>query len=306
MLHYRFGGLQLSSNAPLPGLRSTGNGLAVDVEIDICAGAPPRHEQVVHAWGGRYGLRLGRIGPDWSIDSRFGGIFLLAPDGRHIRAVSESPTLSPGLIDVLSRRILPRMASFAGATAIHAASLGKGASALLLLGHSGAGKSTLSAALARRAGWQILSDDISVVRDDGAPQVEPCTTGICVWSDSQAGLGLDPATCVEMAGYEGKVRYHPAVEDRISSARLSAGVVLHKSASVTRPQLERLGPAGALMAAIRQLVLFNPADAQKEGALQVGRLAGIMAKIPAFRLTYPENYSALPEVTEMLEGLLPT
>ena len=77
---------------------------------------------------------------------------------------------APALADVLVRRVLPRVATLSGATAIHAAALAGQDGGLLLLGPSGAGKSTLSAALAHFLGWEILSDDISILRekDEGA------------------------------------------------------------------------------------------------------------------------------------------
>ncbi|QNQ10344.1 hypothetical protein [Sphingomonas alpina] len=274
-----------------------------DVRIEIREPLPPYPEQFIFEWGGRYALRLGRIGQDWSFGSRFDGTILVAPDGRSISLVSATDPLSAGLADIVSRRVLPRVATLFGGTALHGASLSKGDAGLLLLGSSGAGKSTTTAALAA-AGWHILSDDISIVRNDGAPRLEPCTTGVCVWPDSLAALGLDPRACTNMAGYDRKIRYDPAVEHRISPARLSACILLQRSPDASAIRLERLSQAEALISAIRQLVVFNPAGPHEDRALQVGRLNTIMSKTPAFRLVYPEGYSFLPAVADQLSEVL--
>ncbi len=304
---YRFGGLNLSSGTPLTGLRGLDAAHATDprtdVRIEIREPLPPYPEQFIFEWGGRYALRLGRIGQDWSFGSRFDGTILVAPDGRSISLVSATDPLSAGLADIVSRRVLPRVATLFGGTALHGASLSKGDAGLLLLGSSGAGKSTTTAALAA-AGWHILSDDISIVRNDGAPRLEPCTTGVCVWPDSLAALGLDPRACTNMAGYDRKIRYDPAVEHRISPARLSACILLQRSPDASAIRLERLSQAEALISAIRQLVVFNPAGPHEDRALQVGRLNTIMSKTPAFRLVYPEGYSFLPAVADQLSEVL--
>jgi len=303
VLQYRFGGLVLSSELRLPGLRAVEAVRPVDVRIGARKRPPPHPERTIYEWGGRYALRLGRIGDDWSFGSRFDGTVLVAQDGRSITLVSETLPPSEGIADVLSRRVLPRVATLFGATALHGASLSRGDAGLLLLGSSGAGKSTTTAALAA-AGWHILSDDISLLRDEGDPLIEPCTTGVCVWPDSLAGLRLDHRFCTNMAGYDGKVRHDPAADHRLSPVRFNACVVLQRSEDGAAIRLERLGQAEALMSAIRQLVTFNPVGAHEDQALQVHRLNSIMSKTPAFRLTYPAGYSFLSGVADELGRLL--
>lgn len=169
----------------------------------------------------------------------------------------------------------------------------------MLLGPSGAGKSTLTAGLAA-AGWQILSDDISVARSDGEPRLEPCGVGVCLWPESQKGLELPPQACVEMPGYDGKVHYDPEVEHRATPARLAACIELRRSPHVDRPRLESLSTADALRAVIRQAVTLNPVAPRAELAKTVDRLAGLVAKSAAFQLTYPARYSSLPEISDLL------
>lgn len=303
MFRYRFGGLHLSAEAPLTGLRSVGSASIADVRIGTREWQPPQPEEIIYQWGGGYALRLGRVGDYWSFGSCFDGRILVAPNGRSITLAPGTRPPSAGLADIVSRRVLPRVATLFGVTALHGASLCKGDAGLLLLGPSGAGKSTATAALAA-AGWSILSDDISIVRDEGDPLIEPCTTGVCVWPDSFAALQLDDRACVSLPGYGGKLRYDPETEHRVSPARFGACVMLQRSADVTAIRIERIGQAQALMSAIRQLVVFNPVAAHEDQVAEVIRLNGILSKLPTFRLSYPEGYSFLPRVADELSRLL--
>ncbi|WP_157217187.1 hypothetical protein [Flavisphingomonas formosensis] len=284
-------------------MRDVDSACPADVRIALGERRPFLAEEAVYQWGGGYALRLGKIGDCWSFGSRFEETILVAADGRSVTLVGGAHSPSDGVVDVLARRILPRVATLFGATALHGASLAKGDAGILLLGASGAGKSTTTGALAM-AGWSILSDDVSIVRNEGEALLEPCTTGFCIWTDSLAALRLDERACVRMAGYDGKLRHDPETEHRLSPARLSACVVLTRSPDARAIHVERLGQAEALMAAIRQLVVFNPVASHEDQAMEVNRLNAVMAKTPAFRLTYPDGYSHLPAIEEALSGLL--
>ncbi len=82
-----------------------------------------------------------------------------------------------------------------GLLPFHGSSVKIGASAIILSGVSGAGKSTLAAAF-RKKGYQILSDDISVISfsNDGLPIVHPGYPQMKLWTDSIQKLGDDPSS----------------------------------------------------------------------------------------------------------------
>jgi len=307
---YRFGGLRLSSFVPLPQLRRAlpdrpddiGSDIPATIRIDRCAAVSREREQHVYRWGGRYQLTLGRNGPDWVFRSCFDDAIVVSEDGRRIGLGGDRALLSPGTYDVLARRVLPRVATLFGATALHGASVRKGDLGLLILGGSGAGKSTLTAALAAN-GWDVLSDDISVVRGGDDPVLEPCGTGVCVWPDTRAALNLDPRRCVMMPGYEGKVRYDAGPAHDIAPARLAACIILNRLPDLARPRIEPVRQAEALIAAIRQYVPFNPAGSFEGHAGAVAGIHRIVSNVPSFRLSYPGSYAALGEARAALEAL---
>jgi hypothetical protein len=301
---YAFGGLAVSSAIPLEGLRpGTASGPAIRVTGE--AGPPPAPDHVHFTWPGRYRMRLAELGDRWLVQSAFDGTFLFARDGSAMHIFSSQ--LPPGrdLLDVLARRLLPRVAILHGATLIHAAALADERGALLLLGTSGAGKSTLTAALAHIAGLRILSDDMSLVWRGEPATIAPAATGVCVWPASREGLGLPLAECHEMSGYEGKVRFDPPGGDTIASAQLRAFVFLNRSDAIAEPRLTRLSLAEGMAGAIPQILFFNPnGSSVDERIASLNLVNRAMRVAPAWRLDYPASFAALPDVTRIVSALL--
>ena len=252
-----------------------------------------------------YKLRLGQCGEQWLIGSSFDGTFLIDRDGATIRVFCQSLPPRQEVIDILARRILPRLTILFGATAIHSAALGDRAGGLMLLGQSGAGKSTLTAALAQLAAWDVLSDDISILWSGAQILLAPAATGVCVWPQTRAELDLETMHCSEMPGYDGKLRYDPGVDQTLDPVPLRSFVFLQRSIECHAPRLDPIPHAEALAAAIGQLIKFNPdAPFSQERAVLIDRTNRMMRTIPSWRLTYPEAYAALPAVTDALRGLM--
>lgn len=271
--------------------------------LSLEAGPPPQADDILFRWGGRYGLTLGRHGGDWLMASAFDGVFLIDEAGRRVRCFVEDPA-GAAWQDVFVRRVLPRVAMLHGGTTAHGAAVANGGAALLMLGHSGAGKSTLSASLGH-AGWDILSDDISVMWTPEAPHLAPATTGVCVWEDSRAALGLPLDRCVPMPGYEGKVRYVSGNDRGTDLLPLGGIVFLARGGQQDAPELRPLSPAEGLMQAVRHRIRFNPADAHSGETLKAfGALSAILGSTRCWQLAYPARYDALPRVAAVLEGLL--
>lgn len=267
-------------------------------------GTAPEPDHEHFAWPGRYGLKLGEYRGQWLMRSAFDGSFLIARDGTSIQVFCDHLPPSQALTDVLVRRILPRVTTLFGATAIHSAALAGRGGALMLLGRSGAGKSTLSAALAHFLGWDILSDDISILRGDGAPMLTPAATGVCLWPPSRDGLGLAPEHCTEMPGYDGKLRYDP-YRGSGDPALLQAFVFLDRTADCTSPRLERLSLAQGVAEIVPQIIRFNPhGSSAAERVAALGTLAPIMRSTPVWRLIYPASYAALSTVAATISGLI--
>ena len=256
-------------------------------------------------WDRRYGLSLGAIGDRWLLTSAFDCAVLVDESQRTICCFVHSRQ-DPAWLDVLVRRVLPRVAMRCGAVALHAAAAAVNGRSLLLIGESGAGKSTTSAALGL-AGWDVLSDDISILWERESPQVAPATVGVCVWSDSHGALELPDRHSAPLPGYTGKQRYVPGYETNTSLVPLHALILLDRSSDVVMPQLTRVPPIEAVGRAARQRIRFNPGDQTGPELHQTFAALAAMVEIsPCYRLQYPAHYGALPAVVaqlgEILEG----
>lgn len=310
MFAYEFGGFVLSSEITLTGLRPAvlpWADAASDLHLTFAHQSGPQPDRLLFRWPGRYGLTLGQCGEEWLVQARFGAAFLFSKDGRNIRAFSDSSSLSLGFMDVLARRILPRLAILLGALPIHAGAVANAMGALLIMGPSGAGKSTLTAAAARQLGYDVLSDDIAILRNGEPATVAPAASGICLWSDSRHALSLQEGVCRVMPGYEGKLWYGPQDGDATNARPLRATVSLSRSEDVATPRLQRLPQTEGFVLAANQLIHFNPeASANGEAAPLMERLSRMLRGVPAYQLTYPAQFASLSQTVQKLSELLPT
>ena len=220
-------------------------------------GPAPVPDRVVFSWPGRYASSLGKVGEDWLITSRFDGAFRIDPDHRTLRLYSDSNPPSAACIDILIRRVLPRLLAARGAMTIHAAAVATQGAGILLLGASGAGKSTTTAALVAMPGWHLFSDDLSTIWEGAPPQVVPSATGVCLWQPSVTGLALDPARCTAMPGYGTKFRFEPDAPAVTAPVPLRAFVFLSQEPECRAPVLTPMVRAQAFIRASRHLTLVQ-------------------------------------------------
>lgn len=300
---YSFGGLRLHSDRWVDQLRPSHPEAWADVALSFETGEPPVHDRISYRWPGRYGLTVGTCGDEWLMTSSFDGAFLISRERRTLRCISAPGASFDACVDVLIRRVLPRVATLFGASAIHAAALARPEGGILLLGVSGAGKSTMTAALGH-AGWQILSDDISLLWGQEEPLLAPAAQGVCVWPASREGIGLPREHCRPMPAYDGKTHFVPEGEPALAPVPLRALVFLKREGDVT-PVLEPMSEAEVLVTAAHMLVQFDPGDPARPDRVQgFARLNAAAKAAPGYRLRYPHDFAALAQVEALLRGVL--
>ncbi|GAA0312163.1 HPr kinase/phosphatase C-terminal domain-containing protein [Sphingomonas oligophenolica] len=302
---YSFGGLRLRSTTAIDQLRpyQAEAEAWADIALSFETGEPPVQDRISYRWPGRYGLIVGTCGDEWLMTSSLDGAFLISRERRTVRCISAPGASFDACVDVLIRRVLPRVATLFGASAIHAAALARPEGGILLLGMSGAGKSTMTAALGN-AGWHILSDDISVMWGREEPLLAPAAMGVCVWPASREGVGLPIERCRPMPAYDGKTHFVPEGEPATVPVPLRALLFLKRGSNVA-PALEPLREAQALVAAAHMLVQFDPGDpARPDRVRGFARLNAAVKIAPSYRLLYPNDFAALADVELLLRGLL--
>jgi hypothetical protein len=246
-------------------------------------------------------------GKSWLMWSAFDGTFAIDASTATITAYVSCLPLRQDCLDVLLRRVLPRLTTLlSDSTPIHAAGISDGQSGALLIGASGAGKSTLAAASAHLAGWSIYSDDITILQNDGTPMLTPCTVGVCIWPTTREGLGLNAAMCSEMDGYDGKVHYKQGDVRAENEVPLRRVIFIERQERAGAAELIPLPPASALAEVVSQLIHFNPgAPLPGESAILTLRFKRILRTVPAYRLRYKAGYANLASTLSLLRTAPP-
>src|SRR5262249_6557111 len=151
--------------------------------------------------------------------------------GRELQCHCPDPARIPALANILLRRLLPRVSVLHGRLPVHAASLADGGGAILLFGGSGAGKSALTAALTQAFGWNVLSDDLSILSSAKQPTVWSTARGVSLWPESRKELMLPDADCHPVHDYDGKIWYAPPPRSTMARQPLNAIVFLSRGST---------------------------------------------------------------------------
>lgn len=190
---------------------------------------------------------------------------------------------------------------------IHAGAVKAGSRAALFLGDSGAGKSTLVASLFG-AGFPLLSDDAIVIgENDGAPTALATYPSLRLWPASLESVA-DPAIKVApMAHYSTKRRMLVETDNRIETGEIPIGGLFVLEATERRGEssvaLTRLPERDATIELVKSGFRLDPTD-PAVAARDMQRLAAVSRKIPAWRLTYPREFSVLGHVRDAISATM--
>lgn len=298
-LHYRYVlcDLQVSSTLALPELApwpGSAECTAADVTIE---------EAPVPEW-----LDTGEPADSWLSVDRDGAMLLQVPQvvrilvqsGRSMR-VQRLDSQDESWRLFLLGSALGYLCLQRGLFPLHAACLRIGSRTVAFAGHSGAGKSTLAAALLQR-GHGLLSDDLTVIRSDGAHGITmlPAFPRLKLWRDTLESLQLPMTGTPRVRPGMDKFDLRPSIGFDAAPATLDAVVVLHDAAS--EPHLQRLSPHAGL--ATLHGYLARPQAAERLGlrAAMFAQAAAIARQVPVWRLQRPRRFDALAATADLLEA----
>ncbi len=200
---------------------------------------------------------------------------------------------------LLHDQVMPRIIAHQGDLVLHAGSIVIGSMAAAISANTGRGKSTLTASL-HAAGNPILGDDALIVTaDDSGYHVRAVYPSLRLLPDSVAHLFGDAAETRTMAHYSAK--RHVTVEG--SDATVPLGMLIFLAPPAPDISLRRLSVAEACMSLISNSFALDPTD-KVWATANMRRASALAAAVPAFSLSYPRDYAALPDVhTAILETL---
>ena len=195
----------------------------------------------------------------------------------------------------LADQVLPRLLAHEGALVIHAGAVRVGDQAVLLMGQSGRGKSTLTASF-DQAGIPLIGDDaMIIVSDNDGPSVRPVYPSLRLLPDSIDALIPGAVTAGPIAHYSTKHRIDVAGDRDVDAPALPIGALFSIGLAAAEIAIRPIAAATACMALVANSFALDPSDmVQARGRLQAA--SALVARVPAFEIEYPRDYSRLDEV----------
>lgn len=312
-------GLSLRSNAPIPGLVSSGkNAPTSDVEIHLAVRPDDSDESdaaleelyYVSSQKDEHGEPAFRI---WrTADSKYlrmdyvdGVRFWFDRGAKNLWSTwPENFTIADASVYLLGP-ILGVLLRLRGVTCLHASAAAFGDHAVAFAGPEGAGKSTTATALGRR-GHAIISDDIVAVEErDGGFFVSPAHPYVCLWPESIEMLyGREKSVPAFASSWE-KGRLSLAENDlRFQEQALPLGAICllgERSSDAAAPFIEIAPSRENLFALIANSYGTNLLENEMR-AREFELLGRLVARVPVWRLRPNQDGSKIEGLCELIEA----
>jgi hypothetical protein len=295
---YRFAGLILSSDVPIPELPRAKGTPYVHVSI----GARLRSDvprKWCHSWrvrGGPFWMRVAATGSGHIVQFPGFAEFVVTPSDIVCHPHKGVPlgTVRHLLLD----QLIPALLGSRARLVLHASAVDIGARAIGFLGEAGAGKSTLAAALVR-GGASLLTDDALVI-DCAAnvPHAVPSYPGLRLWPDSARLVGGWRVRRTPVAHYTRKQRWSGAAVP-YSNRPLPIEALYVVARGRIRGGIHLMSARQSIMALVRYSMML---DANDRSTVRFGfELASrLVEQIPVRRLVIPAGARALRDTCRAL------
>jgi hypothetical protein len=283
-------GYAVSSSLPFGSLRN-GGGESLEVVTGGEEGPGPRDRLIFNWSRPRFQGQLYSDGRDYRFWVKSVGWFVIEPE---IPRIAVPPDEDPVLIEELVWGI-PAALCFLhrGDMSLHAAAVEVDGGAVILAAPGTFGKSTLAAAF-HRAGFRLLSEDVTCTRVTEQPAVVPGPATVRLRRDVGELVDLPAARRIDTG--KGRVRFilDPAQRGDCGPVPIRAVVMLRASSNGFR--LDRVAPASAIPDVWR--LGFHARDADRARRFQ--GVVDLVGKVPAWNLYRPLRLEDLPTTVEQI------
>ncbi len=220
----------------------------------------------------------------------------LAADGDLI--VNAAIGIDPAVVDhFVADQVIPRAMDGNGQHILHAAMIGIGNRAILILGASGRGKSTLAASF-HSAGWRLFGDDATIISwVDGCPSAEPVYRSLRLLPDSIAALfptSVESEAVSDMS-WKRQITLDPAAAPFDRPIIISAIFLIAPPDDSTVIEIRPLTSAELCMALVANAFACNPADIEQAHA-RLDKASRLATAVPAYSLSYPRDFHFLGDI----------
>jgi hypothetical protein len=222
--------------------------------------------------------------------------FEVSEDGTVVSGWQATGVSTATLDHLYLNQVLPLALSRQGKLVFHASAIEVDGQAVAFLGASGAGKSTLAACFAT-CGMPLLTDDgLLIELQQGESVAVPSHPSVRLWEDSSRALLGESVAAAPALDFTSKLRY-PAVDQiafceqpRALRRLYFLGLDIGECA-----EFVPLGPGEALIELVRHSFLLD-IERRQLLAAHFDRLSSLANDYPCFRLDFPRQFAALPDV----------
>lgn len=163
-------------------------------------------------------------------------------------------------------------------------------------GESGEGKSTLAGFLIKRFGYELVSDDVSVIDpQDREPIIYPGPRKLKLWPDALSRFGFEGSKKTRDLSNSEKFQIYLDGEGRYRPQPLHAVVLLETSQDDSAPALEVLGGIEAFTAMARTVYRPHMAEWFKLPEQPLRHLSDLCRRIRVFRFRRPRCLESFEE-----------
>ena len=205
---------------------------------------------------------------------------------------------------LIGNQIVPRILAHKGNLVVHAAALRSGAGAFLLVGPSGSGKSTLAASF-YATGLDLLGDDaIKIVGDGHAQKAAAVYQSLRLHPDSLRStlFGQGSWAPVAEGGFKQQALNLKAVS--ADGAIPVRSIFFLDPVPAQATAVTRVNAAETCFGLVENSFWLDVGDGQLLQR-QIVKAGMLTAQIDSFRLVFPRDYDALPDVrAAILEAVL--
>ncbi len=217
--------------------------------------------------------------------------------------VTLEDALHPNLAEhVLLDALLPCILGIEGRAVIHGATLAQFDDGFVLVGRTGQGKSTLTASL-MGDGFTNLGDDAAIIEVvSGSATARPIYPSLRLMEDSARALDMETEGAELVPGPRQKLRF--AHSGKTRTEVLLRAIFVLDPAPDSQPNLTRLNLNEAVRAVILSSFRVNHQQSASERKSLFQNATEIVAAVPVFRLSYPHDYSLLPQIHDLIRATL--
>lgn len=226
----------------------------------------------------------------------------LVRQGREVEVTPCLPADAPEIALYVLGSVLGALCHQRGLLPLHASSVDIGGFAVAFCGPSGAGKSTLAAALLAQ-GHRMLSDDVTVLRPDGAGRLlaVPGFPRQKLWPDSLEALALRPGRALRLG--PDLVKYERLLDSGFATTALPLAAICH----LTPPPgavLEPVKGMAALSLVRENIFRLQMGEAMGHTARVFADCCAVATAVPQYLLRRPAEFTEMGRFAAELPALL--